>query len=1109
MSKPDSLIEPLTKRELEILSLLVANRTNNEIAASLSLSLNSVKWYARQIYGKLGVENRRQAAAKAEESGLLVTASTADREDKTLPLPSGTVTFLFTDIENSTQLWERQPTQMQAAFARQEAIFRQVVSAQDGYAYKMIGDAFQVAFKTASAAVRAALEAQRQLQAEPWGQTPIRMRMALHTGVTEERGDDYVGPALNRVARLLNAGYGGQVLLTQATCELVRDDLPPGASLLDLGEYRLKDLVRPEHIYQLLINDLQSEFPPLKSLDAFPNNLPIQLTSFIGRKTEMVNIKLLLVVDHASLVTLTGSGGTGKTRLALQVAADLLDKYLDGVWLVELAQLADPALIPQTVATALGVREVPGKSITTVLTEHLRSRQLLLVLDNCEHVIEACARLVSMLLRVCPRLQILATSREILGATGEVPFRVPSLSIPELRHLPAYEKLPQYEAVNLFLERASQAMPGFILTADNAPAIARICHRLDGIPLAIELAAARVRLLSVEQLASRLDDSFRLLTGGSRTVLPRHQTLKALIDWSYNLLSAPERTLLLRLSVFAGGWTLEAAEEIVMDEDGLLEDDGDTAPSSSLPKSEVLGYLGQLVDKSLVMEFKEQGGPGTSRERRYRLLETIRQYARDKLLEVGGGEGVRERHLDYFCKLARLAEPNLRGKDQSVWLNRLEDELDNLRSAIEWSLTTRIEAGMQLCADLQWFWHIRGHGSEGIDWLNQLLDTEATGRADQPVDSGRRLARANALNAAGFLLCMQNHFDPSRLLLQESLEIFKGLGQAGRRGMAISLLRLTETAGDFADVAAQAEESMAIFRELGDKFNIAECLQQLGGHWLFQGNFDGAKRVMEENLAIRMEIGDQDGMGTAYSLLGNLAVVQGEYNLAGELYEKSYTCYQAVDNIRYASTSIFNLARLSFIQGDYDQATRRCEEAMAKGLELESRQIVGNAYSVMGMIAWARGDYAQAQKRSEDELAVGQETGDMSLIINAHYLRGKVALSQKDYLLAYEKIREVSSTWSQRYLYAENVERFLVFIAILAAGWNQMAPSTTLFGAAEQICPWATFNISPAERTEQTNALAVVRGALGEEAFAAAWAAGQAMTVDQAFAYVMEVHPGD
>ena len=487
--------------------------------------------------------------------------------------PSGTVTFLFTDIEGSTQLWERQHEPMQAAFARQEAILRQAVAAEGGYTYKMVGDAFQVAFDTAPAAVRAALEAQRQLQAEPWGQAPIRVRMALHTGVTEERGDDYVGPALNRVARLLSAGCGGQVLLTQVTSELVWDELPPGASLLDLGEHRLKDLVRPEHVYQLAAPDLPSDFPPLKSLDAFPNNLPIQLTSFIGRETEMVDLKLLLTVDQARLVTLTGSGGTGKTRLALQVAADLLETFKDGVWLVELAQLADPVLIPQTVAAALGVREVPGKSIAAGLIDYLRSRHLLLILDNCEHVIEASARLAGTLLQACPNLFILATSREILGAAGEVPFRVPSLSVPDLRHLPSYEKLTQYEAVSLFLERAGQALPGFTLTAANAPAIARICSRLDGIPLAIELAAARVRLLSVEQIAARLDDSFRLLTGGARTVLPRHQTLKALIDWSYNLLSEAERTLLLRLSVFAGGWTLEAAEEIVKDEAGRRKDE--------------------------------------------------------------------------------------------------------------------------------------------------------------------------------------------------------------------------------------------------------------------------------------------------------------------------------------------------------------------------------------------------------------------------------------------------------------------------------------------------------------------------------------------------------
>ncbi len=664
-------------------------------------------------------------------------------------IPSGTVTFLFTDIEGSTQLWERDRGKMQAAFDRQEVIIRQTVSQHGGYAYKMVGDSFQIAFDTAPGALETALEIQMKIQAEPWGETPIKVRMALHTGVTEERGDDYVGPALNRVARLLGVGYGGQVLLTQATSELVRDALPAGSSLLDLGEHRLKDLVRPEHIFQLATSRLQTDFPPLKTLDTFPNNLPNHLTSFIGREKEINQIKLLVVSGsvspvytgttngHGRLITLTGPGGTGKTRLAIQAAADLLELFPDGVWLVELAPLSDPDLIPQTVVGTLGLRASPGKPAVEVLVDHLKQRETLLILDNCEHMVEAAAQIADKLLQGCPELHILATSREILGTGGEVPFRVPSLSVPNVRLLPVsvsvkdLEQLLGFESVRLFCDRAASSSPGFKITSTNAAAIVQICQRLDGIPLAIELAAARVRMLSIEQIAARLDDSFRLLTGGSRTVLPRHQALRALIDWSYNLLSEEERTMLLRLSVFSGGWTLEAAEAILPDLPGSMD---------------IIGLLAQLVDKSLALA--EQG---KDCENRYRLLETIRQYAGEKLVEAGGSEPVRDRHMAYFARLANQAEPHLRSREQIQWLDRLEAELDNIRSALEWSRDHHVEDGLRMAADLFWFWHIRGFSSEGLEWVEKLVAREREQR-DEPVPPSRILARAKALNTAGFLV---------------------------------------------------------------------------------------------------------------------------------------------------------------------------------------------------------------------------------------------------------------------------------------------------------------------------------------------------------------------
>ena len=485
-------------------------------------------------------------------------------------LPTGTVTFLFTDVEGSTKLWEAYPHAMKSALQRHDDLLREVIEARQGYVFKTVGDAFCAAFATATDALHAALNVQVSLQQETWGETgPLKVRMALHTGEAQERDGDYFGPALSRVARLQSTGGGGQTLLSDVTHDLCRDALPPEAVLQDLGQHRLKDLGRPEQVFQLCHPSLPADFPPLNSLDnpALPNNLPQQVTSFIGREKEMAEIAALL--GNTRLLTLTGSGGSGKTRLSLQVAADLLDGTGDGVWLVELAPLSDPALVPQAVAAVLGVKEETGKTLTQTLTAYLKGRRLLLVLDNCEHVLDACARLADSIIRACPQVQILASSREGLGIAGEQTYRVPSLSLPSSSLAATPESLSQYEAVSLFVARALAHQPAFAVTNANAPALASACLRLDGIPLAIELAAARVRSLSVEEINSRLDNRFRLLTGGSKTALPRQQTLRALIDWSYDLLTDQEKTLLRRLSVFAGGWTLAAAESVCSDNDDV------------------------------------------------------------------------------------------------------------------------------------------------------------------------------------------------------------------------------------------------------------------------------------------------------------------------------------------------------------------------------------------------------------------------------------------------------------------------------------------------------------------------------------------------------------
>lgn len=1035
--------------------------------------------------------------------------------------PSGTVTFLFTDIEGSTQLWENHPEAMKNAYARHESILRAVVATHNGYAYKMIGDAFQVAFETAPEALAAALDAQRALNTEQWPETcQLRVRMALHTGVTEERGDDYVGPALNRVARLLGAGHGGQVLLTQPVYDLVRDDLPRDADLRDLGEHRLKDLIRPERVYHLTAADLPSEFPPLKSLDSFPHNLPLQVTSFIGREKEMAEVKRLLW--DARLVTLTGPGGTGKSRLSLQIAADFLELYPDGAWLVELAPLADPALLPQTVANVFGLRETVSHPIMSLLIDHLRNRELLLILDNCEHLVDACAQLVDTLLKACPHILILASSREALGIAGEASFRVPSLSTPDARSMPPFETLTQYEAVQLFIERADMALPGFTVTKQNAPAIAQICHRLDGIPLAIELAAARVQVLRVDQVSARLDNRFRLLTGGSRTALPRHQTLRALIDWSYDLLPQAERALLGRLSVFAGGWTLESAEAICIGE-GIGPDD-------------VLDLLIQLVNKSLVNSDRAQGA-----ESRYHLLETIRQYARDKLLEAGGGERVREQHLGYFLKLAEQAEPELRGPNQVALLDMLENELDNLRAALEWALECNIEKGLRLASALMWLWHLHGHASEGIEWLDRALSTQPGEDDVNPLPR----TRAKALQMNGLLKIFQSNPGGAQPLLEESLRLHKELGPTGRQGIAVALWGLGTVAayqGNNTKSKALSEESLTLFRELGDKFGVTEALNTLGDIALTEGDYEQARKLWEESLAIKRERGDKDGIAFSLAQLGNVAFLEGDYTRANPLYEEASTLFREVGNKFYASAAFYSLGETAWAQGNYehaakkyeealklgqgvdegraaafvlydlgamarsqgnyDQAVKMLEEAVALFRELGNKWGLATAYYGIGEVAWARGDYDQAANRFEEALALSREMDAKFNVALALYGLGKVAQSRREYELAYTYHRDAlmirRGTWDR-----PGVARSLESFGALAVAEGEMERAARLYGAMEAAHELIRFIMAPIERDEREQGMTAARTALGDEAFTNAYEDGKKMSLEEAVGFAL------
>src|SRR5215204_3556721 len=527
--------------------------------------------------------------------------------------------------------------------------------------------------------------------------------MALHTGAAEERGGDYFGPPVNRVARLLSAGHGGQTLLSSATWKLVHDRLPEDTELRDLGERRLKDLIRPERIFQLIASDLPPSFPPLKTLDARLNNLPSQPTPLVGREREVAGVCRLLRGGGVRLLTLTGPGGMGKTRLALQVAADLVDEFEDGVFFVPLAPISDPDLVVPTVARTLDITETSGRTPEEALKDYLRNKEMLLVLDNFEQVVEA-APLVGELLSACPALKVLATSRTVLRIYGEQEFTVPPLELPAPSHPQPLERLTQYEAVRLFVERAQAAKADFSVTNDNAPAVAEICHRLDGLPLAIELAAARIKVLSAQKILEHLGNRLKLLTGGARDLPERQRTLRSTIEWSYGLLEEGEKVLFARLSVFAGGRTLEAIEAIC-DAEGDLPVD-------------VLDGLASLVDKSLLKQEEGVGG-----EPRFVMLETIHEFAREKLEGSGEAEDLRRLHARYFLALAEEAEPALEGSQQQVWLDRLEEEHDNMRTVLSWSLGQGQDAelALRIGAVLGEFWYLRGYWSEGRRWLEEAL----------------------------------------------------------------------------------------------------------------------------------------------------------------------------------------------------------------------------------------------------------------------------------------------------------------------------------------------------------------------------------------------------
>jgi predicted ATPase/class 3 adenylate cyclase len=845
-------------------------------------------------------------------------------------LPKSTLTFLFTDVEGSTKLWERGPEAMSQALVRHDELLREAVEAHGGFVFKTVGDAFYAAFSTAAEAVEAAIDAQMSLLSEEWEETgSLKVRMALHTGMAEERDRDYFGPTINRVARLLSAGHGGQVLLSLSTQELVRDQLPLGAELRDLGVRRLKDVLGPEHIFQLTAPELPASFPPLNTLDVRLNNLPIQPTLLLGREREVAEIADLLRREDVRLLTLTGTGGTGKTRLALQSAAELIDEFEDGVFFVALAPVSDPELVATTLAGALSVSESAGRALEEDLRDYLSDKELLLVLDNFEQVVDA-APLVGELLSGCPGLKVLVTSRISLRIYGEREYAVRPLELPDPGHLPPLEELRQYEAIRLFTERAHASNTHFSLTKENASAVAEICARLDGLPLAIELAAARIKLLSPQAMRSRIGNPLQFLTGGARDLPERQRTLRDAIAWSYTLLDKSEQALFARLSVFSAGCALEAVEAVHDAEGDLFID--------------VLESLSSLVDKSLLRQ--EQGVEG---EPRFVMLETIREYARERLELSGNAREIRRLHAEYFLALAEHGASEQQESEEATWLERLDLEHDNMRAALSWTLQSEeAELGMRLAGALWQFWDMRGYYGEGRRWLEEALAKD--GRAS--------VARAKALEGVGWLADLQGDIDRAVAAAEEGLSL--GARAKIQSSDRASFLRILGSAayvsGDHEQATRLYEESLALSREARDERGVASSLLQLGNVSGDRGNHEEAKTFYEEGLALSRRLDDKALLASALISVGAEFLLQGDHARGAMLNEEAAELYRERGNRGHLQYALDNLGWAALMRGDQQQAEGLHRESLALSRQLGDKLVAAEALEGLACSASARGE---------------------------------------------------------------------------------------------------------------------------------------------------------
>lgn len=1003
-------------------------------------------------------------------------------------IPSGNVTFLFTDIEGSTRLAQEFPESLPLALEKHYSILQTAIESNNGCILKTAGDAFYCSFEKSADAVKAAVDAQISLTIEkclPEGDNAlIKVRMGIHSGPAEWNGRSDVGYiTLARTARVMSAAYGGQIIISGAAYELYSEQNSAGSnekiSFRDLGERRLKDLIQPLRLYQVIASGIREVFPPLKTLDARPNNLPLQLTSFIGLEKEIEQIKYLM--KQTRLLTFTGPGGTGKTRLALQIAADLIDDFENGVWFVDLASLSEPEFITNAIMQALDIKEQPKRKIEDTLSDYLKEKELLIIFDNCEHLVKACAKLSEKLLQSSPKLKILATSREALQCLGEQIYQTLPLPVPDIKSMKTIEDFSQYESVRLFNERAFAINSNFRMTADNAKFVAEICAKLDGIPLAIEMAAARIKILSVEEIYKRLNDGFRLLTGGKRTALPRQQTLKALIDWSYDLLNQEERILWKRLSVFTGGWTLEAAEEICSD--------------NKIKNSEIVDLLSQLIEKSIVI-FDEINN-------RYKMLMTIKQYGEEKLNLTNESSEVFLKYLDYFTRLSESAQPKFEQSEGPLWLEKIENDHGNFQSAIELSMKVSDkekglprppcrdagEAGARIAIALKRFWIIRGHYSTGRQLLKKILNSQ---------DGLSKSTIGMVYSSIGSLSILQVGYEEARNFFEKGISIQREIDD--KPGIAYSLNGLGYVSlytGKFEEAQKNFNESLEMYREIGNKSSIAKILNNLGNLEISLGKLEQAKKFYEESLTIVRESGNKMLVSHPLNNLGAIANDEGNYELAKKYFQESLVIAREKENKSGIANTLYNLGMAECKMGNNDEAINLLEECRTLYNAIGDKSGIALSLYGFGIAAITIENFKHAENYFKECLSLKQEIGEkmdvpecFNFLGVLSFLDSNIEVAQKNIEMSLDVSRELKDTDAI-------TVSVIVFSGILSAQ-NKLIEAAKLLGAVERSLQpdrWALDSVI--ERFEE-KIIKDLRESLSVEVFDKYFEEGKKLTLDQA-----------